>query len=268
MGTAKLNHIAIASDYYAMNALYYQALFGLRAAKNFRPARAQVVSDGVVGMNIVPRRDGRCSGLDHFGFEVEDIEDTIDKITKFDSSLVAIKRPPVRPYAAFSGHDPDANIFDISQRGIGFQEDVYAEKLEPTTRHFDHFALRTLHGERCAQFYSEVFDMTPLNKKFDDDNYYLTDGNMTLAILQWKMEDFADTDPQRLGPDHIGFKVESVDKVMEDLDDLTGQNPHLRARSIGYGMEGEARLDMFKKCPLGTGHLTDIEGVYIHLNEE
>jgi catechol 2,3-dioxygenase-like lactoylglutathione lyase family enzyme len=265
---AKLNHIAIASDYYAMNARFYEALFGLRSAKNYRPARAAVVSDGVVGMNIIPRREGRCSGLDHFGLEVEDIDLAIDRISKFDSSLSAIKRPPVRPFAAYSTHDPDCNIFDLSQKDIGFQEDVYAEALEKTERHFSHVAVRTRNAERCAEFYSEVFDLALLNKKQDDDNYYLSDGNMTLAILQWRMTDYADMDPQRLGPDHIGFRVESVDKVKEDLDDLTGQNPHMRARALGYGMEGKARLALFKKCPLGSAHMTDIEGVYIDLTEE
>ncbi|MDH3240771.1 MAG: VOC family protein [Alphaproteobacteria bacterium] len=265
---AKLNHIAIASDQYAINARFYEALFGLRSAKNYRPARAAVVSDGRVGMNIIPRREGRASGLDHFGLEVEDIDEAIDRLHKFDPSLTAIKRPPVRPFAAYSGHDPDANIFDISQKDIGFQKDVYAEEMETTERHFSHFALRTLHAERCAEFYSEVFELTPLNKKFDDANYYLTDGNMTLAILQWRMADYDDMDPQRLGPDHIGFRVESIDKVKEDIDDLTGQNPLMRTRAMGYGTEGQARLNLFKKCPLGHHHITDIEGVYIDLTEE
>jgi catechol 2,3-dioxygenase-like lactoylglutathione lyase family enzyme len=140
--------------------------------------------------------------------------------------------------------------------------------MDRTERHFSHFALRTLHAERCAEFYSEVFELKPLNKKFDDDNYYLTDGNMTLAVLQWRMQDYNDMDPQRLGPDHIGFRVESIDKVKEDIDDLTGQNPLMRTRAIGYGTEGQARLNLFKKCPLGHHHITDIEGVYIDLTEE
>ena len=36
-----------------------------------------VLGDGYVGMNCIPRRDGRYSGLDHFGIEVDDIEETI-----------------------------------------------------------------------------------------------------------------------------------------------------------------------------------------------
>lgn len=265
---AKLNHIAIASDYYAINARFYEALFGLKTAKNYRPARAVVVSDGSVGMNIIPRREGRASGLDHFGLEVEDLNLAIERIAKFDKTLAAIKRPSVRPFAAYSAHDPDCNIFDLSQKNIGFQKDVYAESMERTKRHFSHFALRTRHAERCAEFYSEVFELQPLNKKYDDDNYYLTDGNMVLALIQWKMGDFMEMDPQRTGPDHIGFRVESVAQVLADLDDLTGQNPQLHSRPIGYGTEGKARLELFRRCPLGTGQVTDIEGVYIDLTEE
>ena len=97
---AKLNHIAIASDQYAINARFYEALFGLRSAKNYRPARAAVVSDGRVGMNLIPRREGRTSGLDHFGFQVADLDEAIARITKLDPSLTTLQRPPVRPSAA------------------------------------------------------------------------------------------------------------------------------------------------------------------------
>ena len=264
---ARLNHIAIASDHYAINAKFYEALFGLRTAKNPRPARAAVVSDGRVGMNIIPRREGRCSGLDHFGIEVEDIELARERIRKFDPTIKLLKRPPVRPFAAYSAHDPDTNIFDLSARNLQMQKDVYAEQLDETKRRFSHFALRTRHAERCAAFYSEVFEFTPTNRKAGDPNYYLTDGHMILAILQWNMDDYADMDPQRLGPDHIGFKVESIDRIKADLDDLTGQNPHMRTRAMGYGTEGKARLDLFRRCPLGHWHLTDIEGVYIDVSE-
>lgn len=263
----RLNHIAITSDYYAINAKFYEALFGLRTAKKSRPARAAVVSDGYVGMNIIPRREGRCSGLDHFGLEVEDIELARERIRKFDPSIRLLKRPPIRPFAAYSAHDPDTNIFDLSAKNLDMQKDVYAEALDETERRFSHFALRTRHAERCAEFYTEVFELMPLNKAPGDPNWYLSDGRMTLAILQWNIDDYADMDPQRLGPDHIGFKVESIERLKADLDDLTGQNPHLRTRAMGYGTEGKARLALFQKCPLGHWHLTDIEGVYIDVTE-
>src|SRR6476646_373346 len=111
---ARLNHFAI-------NGRYYEALFGMKPSSKPRPARSVVLGDGYVGMNCIPRRDGRYSGLDHFGIEVEDLDDTIARIAKFDSSLSAVKRPPIRPFAAYSAHDPDTNIFDLSQKSVGVQ---------------------------------------------------------------------------------------------------------------------------------------------------
>jgi hypothetical protein len=34
-------------------------------------------------------------------------------------------------------------------------------------------------------------------------------------------------------------------------------------KPLGYGSEGKARLDVFKQCPIGQLHMTDLEGVYI-----
>ena len=110
-------------------------------------------------MTHIPRRDGRTSGLDHFGIEVDDIEDTIARMQKFDSE--ALKRPPIRPYAAYSAHDPDTNIFDLSQRNIGFQKDVYADnsdtdRAQPRT--LSHIALRTRNAERVRTFMPKCSD--------------------------------------------------------------------------------------------------------------
>jgi catechol 2,3-dioxygenase-like lactoylglutathione lyase family enzyme len=265
---AKLNHVAIASDSYAINGRFYQALFGMKPSSKPRPARSVVVGDGYVGLNCIPRREGRYSGLDHFGIEVDDLEDTIARIGKFDSSLSAIKRPPIRPYAAYSGIDPDTNIFDLSQKNIGFQKDVYAENdaaLPPPKRTISHFALRTRHAEKCAEFYTAVFGLELAQQK--DGNFFVTDGRVTLAILQWRLADYYGMDPARTGLDHIGFKVESIDQVKKDMEFLIGENPHMHGRPLGYGSEGEARLNLFKKCPLGHFHLTDIEGAYIDVAE-
>jgi len=269
--SARINHVAITSDYYAMNARFYQALFGMTpgTSKLVSPARAVSLGDGYVGMTNIPRRDGRTSGLDHFGIEVDDLEDAIARMQKFDSSLHALKRPPMRPFAAYSAHDPDTNIFDLSQRNIGFQKDVYAdntgEDLRP--RRISHIALRTRHAERCAQFYAEVFGLSLLNRREGDENYYLSDGRVTLAIFQWKIADYFAQDPARTGLEHIGFTVESVDKVKKDMETMVGENPHMHGRPLGYGSEGEARLQLFQKCPFGCHHLTDIEGVYIDVAE-
>jgi catechol 2,3-dioxygenase-like lactoylglutathione lyase family enzyme len=263
---ARLNHVAIASDHYAVNARFYESLFGMKPSSRPRPARAVVVGDGYVGLNSIPRREGRCSGLDHFGIEVDDLDAVIARIHKFDSELEAVKRPPVRPFAAWSAHDPDCNVFDLSQRNIGFQKDVYAElDGEARPRRISHIALRTKHAERCAEFYAEVFGLTPQNRQ--DGNFYVGDGQVTLIIIPWKIGDYYGQDPARTGLDHIGFKVESVEQVKKDVEFLIGENPLMHGRPLGYGSEGEARLKLFQKCPMGCFHLTDIEGTLIDVAE-
>jgi len=259
---AKLNHVAIASDQYPLNARFYESLFGMKTSSKPRPSRSVVVGDGYVGLNSIPRREGRCSGIDHFGIEVDDLDDTIARIKKFDAKLEAVKRPPVRPFAAWSAHDPDCNVFDLSQRNIDFQKDVYAELGgETRPRHISHIALRTPQAERCADFYVNVFELTAQNRQ--DGNFYLSDGRVTLMIIAWKIGDYYGQDPARTGLDHIGFKVESVEQVKKDMQFLIGENPLMHGRPLGYGEEGEARLKLFQKCPLGCFHLTDIEGTLI-----
>ena len=123
---ARVNHVAIASDQYALNGRFYESLFGMKPSSKPRPARSVVLGDGYVGLNCIPRREGRTSGIDHFGIEVDDVEDTVARIRKFDSKLDAVKRPPIRPFAAYSAHDPDCNIFDLSGPQMD-KKDVYAE---------------------------------------------------------------------------------------------------------------------------------------------
>ena len=69
------------------------------------------------------------------------------------------------------------------------------------------------------------------------------------------------------GMDHIGFKVESLDALKEDVE-AASANPHLRPVGLGIGPEGAARLERFRKtCPLGTYHMADSDGVLIDVAE-
>lgn len=264
---ARINHVAITSDHYAVNGKFYEALFGMRTSSKPRPARSVVLGDGYVGLNCIPRREGRTSGLDHFGIEVQDLDLALTRIKKFDPTLETLKRPPIRPFAAYSAHDPDANVFDLSERGSGAQKDVYAENDWTQPRTISHIALRTRHAERCAEFYAEVFELNVANTPADG-QFRLSDGRVTLLILPWRMSDYYGQDPARSGLDHIGFKVESIEALKRDMAELVGVNPQMVTRPLGCGDEGKGRLAVFKQCPIGAFHLTDIEGVYIDVAEE
>jgi catechol 2,3-dioxygenase-like lactoylglutathione lyase family enzyme len=71
---AKIKHLAIISDNYALLSRFYEALFGMKTGKSPRPQSAVAIGDGYVGMNIIPQKVGRQAGLEHFGLEVEDVE--------------------------------------------------------------------------------------------------------------------------------------------------------------------------------------------------
>jgi hypothetical protein len=58
--------------------------------------------------------------------------------------------------------------------------------------------------------------------------------------------------------DHVGFTVESVDKLKADVDELVGVNPVMNPIPLGKGKEGGARLDLLKQqCPIGEHFLSD-----------
>jgi len=264
---SKINHVAIVSDNYAKSTLFYQAVFGMRASDKARPARAQTVGDGYVGLNINPRRAGRQAGLNHFGIEVEDAETAFERMRKKYPTVKWLKRPSNRPFAGISTHDPDGNMFDISQKNMANRTSVYRDqegKSAINQRHIDHVALRTMHPDEMAEFYRHVFELAPSNKREGDRNHYLTDGHMTLVIMPWDITDYDGTGIITAGMDHIGFKVESVEKLKEDVERIAADNPLLAPSPLGTGAEGKALLELFRRsCPLGQHQMTDCDGVLI-----
>src|SRR6266496_4493098 len=96
--SAKIRHIAIVSDQYALEGRFYEAVFGMKTAADTRPERAVTVGDGYVGLNINPRKAGRPAGLDHFGVEVEDVETVLERLRKHQGADY-VQRPSTRPFA-------------------------------------------------------------------------------------------------------------------------------------------------------------------------
>src|SRR5207247_10156976 len=79
-----------------------------------------------------------------------------------------VKRPSARPFAAYSGHDPDGNVFDLAQKKEDTRKEVYAEIAGggwAQDRYINKFAIRTPNAEECAKFYSEVFVLEAVSRK-------------------------------------------------------------------------------------------------------
>jgi catechol 2,3-dioxygenase-like lactoylglutathione lyase family enzyme len=270
--SVKLKHLAIVSDQYTLLERFYEAMFGMKSSPDNPPAGAVVVSDGYVGLNINPRKGkaGRQAGLDHFGFEVDDVEPYLAKLRDKYPDINVLKRPGSREFAGITTHDPAGNVFDISQPGMENRRDVYVEEERLQERHIRHIAVRTVNSVGVAQFYRDVLELPELEKPADDPNFYLTDGRVTFVIMPWNIKDFAGTGVERPALDHIGFKVESVETVKRELASLIKKRAPLTPSPIGEaaGPEGEARLKLFSKCPFGEFHMSDPDGILIDVAEQ
>ena len=265
---AKLNHLAIVSDNYGQLLKFYEAMFGMIPPAKSRPGRAVSARDGYAGLNINPRRAGRHAGFDHFGIQVEDAETVYDRIRTNYPTLKWLKRPSNRPFAGVTTHDPDGNVFDISQKDMANRSDIYVEndgKLNP--RYIDHFAMRTMRPEAMAEYYSSVFELNLGNRHEGDKNYYLSDGHMTLVIMPWDITDYDGTGIILSGMDHIGFKVEDLDACMEDIERIAAENPRLAPAPVGTGPEGAALAKLFERsCPIGSHRLADCDGILLDIH--
>jgi catechol 2,3-dioxygenase-like lactoylglutathione lyase family enzyme len=266
---AKINHIAIVAENYAQVAQFYQFIFGFRAPPEQKVFNAVTIGDGYVGLNLNPRRPARNAGLDHFGIEVEDVEHTMDRLKQRYPEVHVLKRLGNRKFAGYTTHDPDGNILDLSQRQLANRGEIYTENELgwQQKRTVSHYGVRTLHPERMAEFYADMFGLTPANKQPGDPNQYMSDGRVTLTLMPWDILDFDNTGIVRAGPHHIGIKVESLESFKADLDHAVAENPSLAPTPLAVGREGEAlRKNFAESVPYAAMQLADNTHVLLAVN--
>jgi catechol 2,3-dioxygenase-like lactoylglutathione lyase family enzyme len=266
---AKINHVAIVSRDYAQLAQFYEAVFGMKTSAKTRPGSAVTVGDGYVGLNINPRRAGRAAGLDHFGIEVAEVETVFERLRRNHPTVKWLRRPSNRPFAGITTHDPDGNVFDLSQKDMKNRSSVYVENDgHANPRRVDHLAMRTMRPAEMADFYRDVFELASANKQPDDPNHYLTDGRVTLVIMPWDITDYEGTGVITAGMDHIGFKVEDMQAFRQDVEWIAANNPRLAPAPMS-GPEGETLARLFRRsCPLGQHQIADCDGILIDVSAD
>ena len=256
------------SSQYAMLGRFYQVLFGMKTSSKPRPESAVTVGDGYVGLNMNPRRPGRVAGLDHFGVQVEDVDTVFERMAKHYPEINWLKRPSTRPYAGITAHDPDGNIFDLSQDDMENRKDIYTEGNWEQDRQISHFAIRTINPEACAEFYCQVLGLKLGEREDGDENFYVTDGRMTLVLMPWDIRLFAGMGICRPGPDHFAFRVESIEALQRDLQAMIDRNQTLAPPAVGVGPEGKARLELLQQStPYARFHICDLDNVMIAVGE-
>jgi catechol 2,3-dioxygenase-like lactoylglutathione lyase family enzyme len=266
---AQINHMAMASANYPFVGRFYEAVFGLKCSTH-RPFHGVVYSDGYAGLNINPRRDGVSGGIDHFGFVVDEVEPVLERMKKKWPNSNIVKRPSTRPFAAYSGHDPDGNIFDLAPKKDDRRSNMYAETAAQgwaQDRYLNKFAIRTMNADSMAEFYIDVFELKPTNKPSQLPAHHLSDGRVTLTIMPWSMDLFEGMAIKRPGPDHIGFKVESIEAVKADAQKAQDWNQYLAPFRLGGSPEAEMRRALFARAATGAYQMADPDGNWIDLEE-
>jgi catechol 2,3-dioxygenase-like lactoylglutathione lyase family enzyme len=274
----RIKHLAIVSNNFPRLGEFYETLFGMKSSgpqtsantANVAGRGAVTVSDGYVGLNINGRASGRQAGFDHFGFEVDDVQEIAARLEREYPEIELLKRPSNRPFAGISTHDPAGNVFDLSQVSMENRRGLYAEAGNSGSSHprrVAHFQVRSVHPERLAEFYTRIYDLEIVDRAADDQNFYLTDGVVTLVIAPWRISNYAGSGIERPAPEHIGFHVESLERFKSDLDEMVERNPALAPAPLGGSAEGDARLKLFETCRYGELHFADPDGVLLDVSE-
>ena len=120
-----------------------------------------------------------------------------------------------------------------------------------------HIAISAQDADATAKFFIEVFGMKEVGK-FDGRGargYYLSDGDLNLAILNFKNDAVAGAERGKdwYGLHHIGFQVESLDEIHGKLA-AAGSRPRddvNAALGVGRGQHQESNVEVKYAGPDG-----------------
>jgi predicted enzyme related to lactoylglutathione lyase len=120
----KIRHLAIITVDPERLAKFYEQTFEMTRlpAKGVLGSKAVYMTDGYITLALLENKaEGKPPGLNHFGWHVEDQDETAARLVKAGVRPPA-KRPADRPFAETRAFDPDGNNFDISVAGFGSEE--------------------------------------------------------------------------------------------------------------------------------------------------
>ena len=118
---AKIRHLAIKAEDQEKTATFYKETFGMteawRGPVRDDGKRAIYLTDGYINMAILPARGGEREGINHFGFQVEDMEATLKTATATGAQGDAAKKPRDGRFAEMGIQDPTGTPVDVSVHG-------------------------------------------------------------------------------------------------------------------------------------------------------
>ncbi|MFC8096785.1 VOC family protein [Streptomyces sp. NPDC057301] len=119
MSKPALRHLAIVARDPEALARFYSELFSMEVFHRDDDGSC-FLSDGYLTLALIAHRlDGDVPvGMNHFGFQVEDVAATAAQLQAMGADLPA-ERHTTRPFAEYRAIDPEGNWFDLSAHGYG-----------------------------------------------------------------------------------------------------------------------------------------------------
>ena len=120
-----------------------------------------------------------------------------------------------------------------------------------------HIAISTQDVDATAKFYIDVFGMKEIARVNSPGarGYYLSDGDLNLAILNFKSDAVAGVERGKdwNGIHHIGFQVESLEEIAEKLSAAgsSRRDDVNHALGVGHGREREGNVEVKYSGPDG-----------------
>jgi catechol 2,3-dioxygenase-like lactoylglutathione lyase family enzyme len=115
----KIRHIAIRAEDTATLAEFYKKAFGLKEVGRgniTNGIQAIYLSDGYINVAILPARNGQRQGIDHLGFEVENVDTAAIPAIEAGASKPE-ESPKDGRFAEFFLYDLVGTRVDLSEHG-------------------------------------------------------------------------------------------------------------------------------------------------------
>jgi predicted enzyme related to lactoylglutathione lyase len=116
MKKPRIRHLAFIARDPEKLAKFYQDVFDMELIFSRGPGRSQFLSDGYLTIAILKHNLAGTArlGLDHFGFDVDDPQEYIDRIVAGGLEEPKSRPADFRNSTEFRAVDPEGNWFDIS----------------------------------------------------------------------------------------------------------------------------------------------------------
>jgi catechol 2,3-dioxygenase-like lactoylglutathione lyase family enzyme len=266
---ARIRHVAVYTENHHRMADFYKTVFGMRKITtgmtdekgNYDSTRGHI-SDGVIGLALLQRHAGTRPGLDHFGFEVQDIETVRERLRRKYPQVRIAKSLEHVPFAVTRIVDPAGTHIDVSHKGAAKVREGYLEEGWDQPRHLHHLAISAANPTLLADFYEEIFGLTRLETAPNFD--CLSDGKVSLLIRPCENTSYRSMTE---GLEHIGFEVESLEQARSDIDAFEKSFPDGAPRKLELGRYGKSTQEELEACPLGRHAMADPDGVLLDLFE-